>query len=459
MKNVKNDPLRLGLIAAGAIFLFNPTINIVDPLPDLIGFWIIAYALTALSYLSDHIYNARKNFVYLAFLEGAKLFVNLTIPGTSGSFLLLMTFCFIVLEMILFIPAMGSLFEGISSMGTRHGAPDSFFYVPNKKKKQKSMTVNGLKIFTIAAFLVRQGGAILPVLPNLKLYGDTFFVTSGQINWSQFTGIFYILSWIVGFAVCIPWLSTFRRYWKGAGNCGEFCEKLYTKYASEVLTDKGRLYHDLMRKVMIILCVASCATFTFPVDNVNFVPNFITAGLVIAALVYMMPFAKGHCVAGIVTSSLWAFISAVGIWLQSDYKAMNYNPAAAVAFGGEGRGAAKELYFRMELFSYIEAAFFLVTAIILAYVFFGVLKAHIDMMPPRMDGMKRDEKKLTKCLKPVAISAGVVILFNFVLTFVTKWFAGAWIINMAAVIVLVVFAIRAYYSLLENVYIPLKRKF
>ena len=138
---------------------------------------------------------------------------------------------------------------------------------------------------------------------------------------------------------------------------------------------------------------------------------------------------------------------------------MNYNPAAAVAFGGEGRGQAKELYFRMEIFSYIEAALFLITALILAYAFFSALKGHIAMMPPRMDGIARDERKLTKCLKPVAISGGVVILFNFALTFVTKWFAGAWIINMAAVITLVVFALRAYYILIEEVYIPLKRKF
>ncbi len=489
MKNVKNEPLRLGLIATGAIFLFNPTINILDPLPDLIGFWMIAYALTAVAYLSEHMYEARKNFVYLAFLEGAKLLVNLTVPGTSGSFLLLMTFCFVVLEMILFLPAVGSLFEGISSMGTRHGAPDSFFYVPLSKGKMrktqkllasvteaktpkdkelilkkidkisKRMSLGGLKIFTILAFLVRQGGAILPTLPNLKLYGDAYFVTSGQINWSQFVGIFYILSWIAGFSVCIPWLCKFRAYWRSMGNYVELEEKLYSKYATEVLTDKGRLYADLMQKVMIIGIVACCATFTFPVDNVNFVPNFITAGLVIAALVYLIPFGKRYCVAGIVASSLWAVVSAVGIWLQSDYKAMNYDPAAAVAFGGEGRGAAKELYFRMEIFSYIEAALFLVTALIFAYVFVQALKGHIGIMPPRMDGMPRDEKKLTKCLKPVAISGGVVILFNFVLTFVTKWFAGAWIINMAAVIVLAVFAIRAYYSLLDNVYIPLKRKF
>ena len=451
----KRDPLSLSLIATGAIFLFNPTINIVDLLPDLIGYWIIAYALTAIAYLSEHMRDARKYFVYLAFLSGAKLAVNLTLPGTSGSFVLLMTFCFIVLETILFLPAVSSLFEGISSMGTRHGAPDGFFYVPGKKRT----TVNALKIFTIIAFLVREAGAILPILPNLKLYGDTFFVTSGQINWSQFVGIFYIIAWIAGFSVGIPWLISFRKYWKSMGGYEEFEKKLYSKYATEVLTDKGRLYADLMQKVMVILSIACAATFTFPVDNVNFVPNFITAGLVIAALIYLMPFAKKLSVCGIVSSSLWAVLSAIGIWLQSDYKAMNYNPAAAVAFGGEGRGQAKELYFRMEIFSYIEAALFLITALILAYVFLSALKGHIAMMPPRMDGIARDERKLIKCLLPVAISGGVVILFNFALTFVTKWFAGAWIINMAAVITLVVFALRAYYSLIENVYIPLKRKY
>jgi len=316
-----------------------------------------------------------------------------------------------------------------------------------------------LKVFPQAAYLVRALGALLPTLPNLKLYGDTLFVTAGQINWSQFTGIFYVLAWIAGFAVCIPWLLSFRRYWNGVCYEEAFEVSVYTKYASEILTDKGRLYADLMKKVMILSVVACAATFTFPVDNVNFVPNLIVAGLLIAALVYLRPFGGALSFAGMASCSIWAVLSAIGIWLQSEYKAMNYDPAAAVAFGGEGRGAAKEMYFRMEIFSYAEAAFFLISALIFAFVFVKALSVHIGMMPPRRDGLERDKKKLQKCLKPVAISGGVVIAFNAVLTFVTKWFAGAWIINMAAVIVLFVFALRAYYSLYDNVYTPLKRKF
>ena len=54
MKN-KKDLMGFLKIALGAVFLFNPTVHIVDPLPDFIGYWIIAAGLTGLAYLSDGI--------------------------------------------------------------------------------------------------------------------------------------------------------------------------------------------------------------------------------------------------------------------------------------------------------------------------------------------------------------------------------------------------------------------
>ena len=69
---VKKDLMGFLKIAAGAVFLFNPTVNILDPLPDFIGYWLIAFGLTNLAYLSDMIWQARKSFIYLTFLGVAK---------------------------------------------------------------------------------------------------------------------------------------------------------------------------------------------------------------------------------------------------------------------------------------------------------------------------------------------------------------------------------------------------
>ena len=66
MKNTKTkDILGIGKLAVGAIFLFNPTINILDPLPDFIGYWLTVLGLTAFAYLSEEIFIARKYFIFI----------------------------------------------------------------------------------------------------------------------------------------------------------------------------------------------------------------------------------------------------------------------------------------------------------------------------------------------------------------------------------------------------------
>ena len=447
MNAKKKDVLNLGVLIVGAVFLFNPTINIIDILPDFIGYWLIAYGLTGWAYMSDLLMVGRKNFIFLAFLEAVKLAVCFTLPGATGTFVTLMTFSFCVAEAVLFIPAVSNMFEGFSALAMRHGMSGGH------------INTTGIKFFTIIAFIVRAIGALIPTLPSLMLYGDTLFVTSGQLNWSKFVGIFYIVAWITGLAVGIPWLCKFIKYIKAVNTNEAFKSVVCEKYVTEILSDKGRLEADRMKKVMILAVSASALSFQFPVDYVNAVPNFLTAGCIAAALLYLMPLSKKLSVAGVVTSGLWAVLSAVGIWLQTDYRKENYTPPAAVAFGGEGRGMADELYFRMEIFSYAEALFFLITAVIFGIVFINAVNQHISMMPPRRDGLERDARVLEKCLLPVVICCCVIVLFNFALTFVTKYFTAAWIINALGVIVFFIFSLRAYYRLSDTVYLSLRRKF
>ncbi len=484
MKNT-NDSLRLGLVALGAVFLFNPTINIVDLLPDFIGFWLIVKGLTLTAYVSETVAMARKSFVYLTFLEAAKLLSCALLVGANGTFVVLLTFCFTVFEAILFIPAADKLFEGLTALGVRHSGNGVFTVSPSgrnlkkaeklfalykaesdEKKKEallkkilaakKEKTADNLKLFTIIAFLIRALGAVIPVLPNLMMYGDTLFISAAELARANITQVLsYLAAWTVGLIIGIQWLLAFRRYFHGIVLDTPFTNEIYKKCEAEVLCDKCRLCADMMKKVLIILCTAAAATFVFPVDFINVTPNLIVAGLFIAVLIYLFDYAKGLCIAGMISSLVWAVFSAVGLGLQYNFRENHYRPAIVVG----GPEYAQKLYFELEIFSYIEAALFLVSAILMAKVFLKALRAQITMMPKRPDGLPRNEKKLLSCLVPVAYSGGVVILFNFALTFVTKWIQSAWIINGAAVITLTVFTIRAYYSLWDNVYTPMKRKF
>ena len=487
MKN-KKDLLGFIKIAVSAIFLFNPTVHIVDPLPDFIGYFLIVLGLTAVSYMSEPLFEARKSFIYLSLLSLVKTGVALTFPDSRTTFTVLMAFVFAVGEAVLFIPAVSNLFDGLTTLGMRH-ASDSVFYVPVKEKKRRRAekllvmanaaegkraqslskkakklltpkTQGSLKILTVAAFLIRAAGALIPVLPNLMMYDELYFVTGGQIIWSKYTGIFYILSWIAGLWIGIPWMSRFGRYFRGIAGESNFVDAIYKKYCDEVLSDEGRLAAQRMRKVMILACVAAFLTLQFPIDYVNATPNALSAACLIAAFLYLTPYEKKLTYVGMGTGVVWAALSALGVWLQTDYTAKNYDPKAAVAFDGAGRGMADELYLRMEIFSYVEAFFFLVTALVFAFVFINVLNSHMLLLTEsRRKALEREEKGLEKLLLGVCISGGVVILFNFALTFVTKYFTGAWIINALAVAVFFVFTLLSYFRIYDKIYYPLKKKY
>ena len=200
---IKKDPLSIGKIALGAIFLFNPTVNIVDPLPDFIGLFFIASGMFAFSHLSDNGYVARRNMIYLAITSIVKLLVCLILPSVmDDTFSTLMAFSFSVVESVFFFSAFRNLFQCINSLGVRCG-DDSIFSVPlskghekqiaklkakackNEKEAranakaiaslEKTSSLDSLERLTFIAFFVRAIGAVLPTLPALSMVNVTFF--------------------------------------------------------------------------------------------------------------------------------------------------------------------------------------------------------------------------------------------------------------------------------------------
>ena len=92
------------------IFLFNPSISIIDPLPDLIGYIILSIALSKLAMISETLYDAKRAFERLVILDAGKLFAIVWVFGVDSvsernTSLLLWSFVFGVLEIIFAIPA------------------------------------------------------------------------------------------------------------------------------------------------------------------------------------------------------------------------------------------------------------------------------------------------------------------------------------------------------------------
>ena len=112
--------MKIGYMIVGCIFLFNPFINIIDILPDFIGYLFIMRAISELSDLERNIRNARVRFkaaMWVSLVKCALVFASMIFDST---WYLILTFSFGVLESMYLIPAFIDLFYGISYLEERY---------------------------------------------------------------------------------------------------------------------------------------------------------------------------------------------------------------------------------------------------------------------------------------------------------------------------------------------------
>lgn len=112
--------MNIGYLIAGWIFLFNPTVNMIDVLPDVIGYILILKGLSKLADLDGKISAARQRFKAAVWISSGELFVMLLIPVFDATWYLIFSFLFGVMKLIYLIPAFIFLFEGISYLEIRH---------------------------------------------------------------------------------------------------------------------------------------------------------------------------------------------------------------------------------------------------------------------------------------------------------------------------------------------------
>lgn len=112
--------MNIGYIIAGCAFLFNPTVNLIDVLPDVIGYLLILKGMEKLSDLNGELDSAKRKFKAAAWIAAIKFLVMFLTPVMDSTWYLLFAFSFGVLEMIYGIPAFVELFGGISYLEMRH---------------------------------------------------------------------------------------------------------------------------------------------------------------------------------------------------------------------------------------------------------------------------------------------------------------------------------------------------
>lgn len=291
MRTAEKKQISWGLFAVAFLFLFNPNITIIDPLPDFLGYIILSVALSKLAMINEHIYEAKRAFDRMIIVDVGKIIAILWVFGIDSvseqnTSLLLWSFIFGVLEILFAIPAFTKLFEGLSTLGDFHS---NFSIHGTSKKSQKSYTQK-IKSFTVFFIVFK---AIFTCLPELSVLGTTLYDETSNFSFIyNYIGVMRMFAVIPVLIVGIVFLVKAIQYFLRIKSDSEFVNELNTEYSNKRLAKAGMFAIRDVKIATLFFVLGSILTLDFVFENVNIVPDILVVVALSLSLIYFSKVAK-----------------------------------------------------------------------------------------------------------------------------------------------------------------------
>ena len=259
MSRSKKPLLSLSYLSVGFLFLCNPNISIFDILPDAVGYFFIVAAITDMSDLNHYFAEAKKRFLYLAWLNVGKvlaLFLLLRILAINAdqtAMISVFSLGFAVVECLFIFPAISALWTGFSYIGERDGI---LSVLPPLKN---------LFPYSYLFFAIKHFGSFLPEL---------VLASVGHLNSFEnatFQPLF--LAFVAVLVVGIYWLGLCRAYLKALKENEDFSLYLTEKEEkNERVLKAGRFFRQKSR-VLFVLLAAFLLGVDFIINQNNLLPD------------------------------------------------------------------------------------------------------------------------------------------------------------------------------------------
>ena len=359
----KNRKSIYGAIIFSLIFLFNPSISVIDILPDFIAYFIIAKAFGFAADCAPHFEEACAAFKKLGWLNFCKVFGLLLMVfakknnPADNDIIPLVTLAFSVCEMLLTVLAVKHLFNGL-------------FYLGNRGDAIATITPFRVGKFTFNCESARNLTFLFAVLKCLIYFLPTPFMltytsASTLVKKADMFVFTLIFCNVIGIAVGILWLSVMIRYANGIKKEGQFfptLEKLLSLNRGFDLEKKIRL-----RSILSTLTVFSVSSF-FTLElslvenyDVNMIPHFLFAGIMTLGIYKLSRFTpKSKSAPALISGTVYFAVSAAAYAVQT-YFLTEYGYAAITA-----NKAARKFYPAVTWLSVLE---FLSFALFIYFVY------------------------------------------------------------------------------------------
>ena len=263
-------------IAFACIFLFNAFINIVDIIPDFIGYIILSATLVKLGTMSSDIEVSAKCFRYMIVVDISKYaslmwIFGVTVGREQNNAVLLVTFVYAVLEVILLVLSFNKLFSGFVALGYVH---ENTAILGSKREKGKSYTEK-IKSFTIFFIVIR---SLLSVLPEFAVLTQTEYTEGSFVMYLyEYIGTMRGLSFFIATIIGIVWVVKIYKYFTRIQNDTVFCDLVIERYNRDVAPKESIFVLRNFGVATVMLVFASAFLFDLRFNGISIIPDAIAA--------------------------------------------------------------------------------------------------------------------------------------------------------------------------------------
>ena len=327
MKKKALESAPLGAIIFALVLLINPTVKVVDIVPDFIACFIIAKYLTYPSYRAPFFEEARVAFKKLAYLSLARIPAFIVISYARGQNVqdndtaVLFTLVFAFIEAILLYQATTSLFKGIFYLGQRSEARSLISPFEVGKIFKWSVTPESLRATTLVFIFSRAALCVLPEMLLLTRSVDPGIYVKA-FRPARYYPYAIVLAVIIVFVFGIICARRISAYIRTIAKEGLFIGAL------DSLIDEKRAFeiHNKetagnVKAVLTAFTVASCLTFELCFDNfdgANILPHFIYASVLLVGVLAMRKCVRVPLPAYVI-SPLYIVSAAVTYFMQINF--------------------------------------------------------------------------------------------------------------------------------------------
>jgi len=334
------------LILLSALFLFNPVIGFVDPVPNCFGYLLLCLGLSQLADLSESVSESLRRFRILLLLSLAHMLGIYLIYGVMGArsaemnrleqpvYILLASFLFLLAQWYFLIPAMRDLFKGIRTLAEAQGA-DAL----TRENRKGKTPIDRIRTATTRFVILSSLFAMLPELTILTSFEYEVENRYFPFDWYRFVGLFRILFGFAAFVVGILWLIRMIRVCIKAMKDKPWLDALHERYCREVLPQIGMLTVRRFSGVFFLFRLALIFAISLRFDNQSILPAFFFAILAIFAIYSLGDLVSREARLPVFIASVWlGGVGVAQIFFTADYlkhflpEASLYQPDAYRAF-------------------------------------------------------------------------------------------------------------------------------